>query len=69
MPFRTALSLKALMAWVTKSGRKLRDFRIANWLCVWSGSPLICLSVPMVALIIGDYVRPVTDHQTPKTLS
>ncbi|MFO1131265.1 MAG: hypothetical protein U1E16_04530 [Hyphomicrobiales bacterium] len=33
MPFLTALSLKAPMAWVTNSGRKARDLRIANWLC------------------------------------
>ena len=41
MPFRTALSLKAPIAWVTKSGRKLRDLRIANWLLVSVVSALI----------------------------
>ena len=41
MPFRTALSLKALIAWVTNRGRKLGDFRIANWLWVSFVSPFM----------------------------
>jgi hypothetical protein len=32
MPLRRALSLKALIAWVRNSGRKLRLFSRASWL-------------------------------------
>jgi hypothetical protein len=33
--------LKALIAWVTNRGRKLGDFKIANWLWVSFVSPLM----------------------------
>ena len=71
MPFRTALSLKALIAWVTKSGRKLGDFRIANWLWVSVVSPLmctVCSSISGCHDLWAEYVRPVVDQQRPKNL-
>ena len=41
MPLRRPLSLKAPMACVTNSGRKLRDFSSANWLLVSEDSTLM----------------------------
>ena len=51
MPFRTALSLKALMACVTKSGRKFRDFRMANWLCLSVSWPLMKSAGPQMEVV------------------
>ena len=39
----TPLSLKAPMAWLRNSARKLRVFRTANWLFVSGASVLMCL--------------------------